>query len=97
MNNEDDISVFYCEETNYKFLDDNVNFLPYIEKYKNKKFIDMMMELENEWEDKDIVKNHPVLEGFLFNWIGEEELVHYLRNRYPKEFNYVEVTTRYIC
>ena len=34
---------------------------------------------------------------FLFNWIGEEELIDYLRNRYPKEFNYVEVTTRYIC
>ena len=97
MSNEDDMSVFYCEETNYKFLDDNVDFLPYIEKYKGKKFIDMMIELEKEWGDKDIVQNHPVLEGFLFNWIGEEELVDYLRNRYPKEFNYIEVTTRYIC
>lgn len=96
MNNEDDMSAFYYEETNYKFLDDNVDFLPYIKKYKDKKFIDMMIELEKEWGDKDIVQNHPVLEGFLFNYIGEEELIDYLRYRYPKEFNYVEVTTRYI-
>ena len=52
MSNEDNMSVFYCEETNYKFLDDNVDFLPYIEKYKGKKFIDMMIEIENVWNDK---------------------------------------------
>jgi hypothetical protein len=96
MNNENEMSDFYCEEANYKFLDDNVDFLPYIEKYKGKKFIDMIIEIETEWADKDIVQNHPALEGILFNWIGEEELANYLRNRYPKEFDYVEVTTRYI-
>jgi hypothetical protein len=96
MNNENEMSDFYCEEANYKFLDDNVDFLPYIEKYKGKKFIDMIIEIETEWADKDIVQNHPALEGILFNWIGEEELANYLRNRYPKEFDYIEITTRYI-
>lgn len=85
------------EEYNYKFLDDNVDFLPYIEKYKGKNFTDMMIEIEIEWSSKNIVQNNSVLEGFLFNWIGEGELVDYLKNRYPKEFNYIEVTTRYIC
>jgi len=80
MSNENDMSDFYCEETNYKFLDDNVDFLPYIEKYKGKKFIDMMIAIENEWSDKDIVQNNPVLEGFLFNWIGEGDLIDYLKN-----------------
>ena len=97
MNNENEMSDFYCEETNYKFLDDNVDFLPYIEKYKGKKFIDMMIEIEKEWSDKDIVQNNPVLEGYLFNWIGEGDLIDYLKKRYPKEFNYMEVVTTYIC
>lgn len=78
MSYENDMSDFYCEEYNYKFLDDNIDFLPYIEKYKGKKFIDMMIEIENEWSLKDIVKNDPVLEGFLFNWIGEGDLIDYL-------------------
>ena len=97
MSCEDDMSDFYCEETNYKFLDNNVDFLPYIEKYKGKKFIDMMIEIEKEWSDKDIVQNNPVFEGYLFNWIGEGDLIDYLKKRYPKNFNYIEVETKYIC
>lgn len=97
MSYEDDMSDFYCEETNYKFLDNNVDFLPYIEKYKGKKFIDMMIEIEKEWSDKDIVKNNPVLEGCLFNWIGEGDLIDYLKKRYQKKFNYMEAVTTYIC
>lgn len=85
-----------CEEYNYKFLD-NIDFLPYIEKYKSKKFMDMMIEIENEWSSKDIVKNDPVLEGFLFNWIGEGDFIDYLRERYKDKFDYIEVVTTYIC
>lgn len=85
---------YYCEEYSYQFLD-KIDFLPYIEKFKGKKFTDMMIEIEDEWDSKDIVQNDNVLEGFLFNYITENEFADYLKNRYDN-FGYYEVVTKYI-
>ena len=85
---------YYCEEYSYQFLD-KIDFLPYIEKFKGKKFTDMMNEIEDEWDSKDIVQNDNVLEGFLFNYITENEFADYLKNRYDN-FGYYEVVTKYI-
>ena len=75
------------EKYNYQFLD-KIDFLPYIEKFKGKKFIDMMMTIEDEWDNKVIVQNDVILEGFLFNYINDAEFADYLKERYKDKFDY---------
>jgi len=37
-----------------------------------------------------MIENEDVFEGCVFNWMGEEEFVNYLKRRYDKQIEYVE-------
>lgn len=86
--------INYVEAT-YKLLD-TIDFLPFIEKYKGGKFNDLRFEIENKYDGTEFTQND-VMEGFIFNWLTDEEIVDYLEKRYPNVFRYREVTTLYIC
>ena len=79
----------------YKLLD-TIDFLPYIQKHKGGKFLDLKFELEDKYDFTDFTDND-VMEGFIFNWLTDEELAEYLEKRYPNDFRYREVITMYIC
>ena len=45
------------------------------------------------WEHKlndFMIENEDVFEGCVFNWMGEEEFVDYLKRRYGKQIEYAE-------
>lgn len=77
------------ELENYKVLE-QIDFLPYIEKCKRKEVWELMDILEDDFNDTPLVQDNKYLEGTLFNWISDIELIDYLRQRYPNQFNYVE-------
>lgn len=70
---------------------DKIDFLPFIKKYKHKKFIEMIRDIEKTYDHTDICDND-VLEGFIFNWISEYELAEYLKKRYKENFKVYEVS-----
>ena len=56
---------------------------------------DIQNQIEQEalWEHKlndFMIENEDVFEGCVFNWMGEEEFVDYLKRRYDKQIEYVE-------
>lgn len=56
---------------------------------------DIQNQIEQEalWEHKlndFMIKNEDVFEGCVFNWMGEEEFVDYLKRRYDKQIEYAE-------
>ena len=83
------------EFENYKVLE-QIDFIPYIEKCKRKEVYELMDMMEDDFNDTPLVQDNKYLEGTLFNWINEIELIDYLMQRYPNKFNYVEQTQRII-
>lgn len=77
------------ELENYKVLE-QIDFLPYIEKCKRKEVYELMDMMEDDFNNTPLVQDNKYLEGTLFNWINEIELIDYLRQRYSNQFNYVE-------
>lgn len=77
------------ELENYKVLE-QIDFLPYIEKCKRKEVYELMDIMEDDFNNTPLVQDNKYLEGTLFNWINEIELIDYLSQRYSKQFNYVE-------
>lgn len=75
---------------------DKIDFLPYIKKFKGKDFYLLVTAVEDDYNGTALTKNE-FLEGFIFNWYSESELLDYLTERYPKEFKYQEVTQYVIC
>ena len=56
---------------------------------------DIQNQIEQEalWEHKlndFMIENEDVFEGCVFNWMGEEEFVDYLKRRYDKQIEYAE-------
>ena len=56
---------------------------------------DIQNQIEQEalWEHKlndFMIENEDVFEGCVFNWMGEEEFVDYLKKRYDKQIEYAE-------
>ena len=52
-------------------------------------------ELEDEYDESPEVSNE-LLQGCLFNVIGEEEFIDYLEKRYKRKFSTYEVCIRHI-
>jgi len=69
------------ELENYNVLD-QIDFEPYIEKYRGKEIYELMDILEDDFNNTPLVTNNEYLEGCLFNWINEVELIDYLESRY---------------
>ena len=77
------------ELENYIILE-QIDFLPYIEKCKRKEVYELMDMMEDDFNNTPLVQDNKYLEGTLFNWINEVELIDYLTQRYPNQFNYIE-------
>lgn len=77
------------ELENYKVLE-QIDFIPYIENCKGKEVYELMDMMEDDFNDTPLVQDNKYLEGTLFNWINEVELIEYLIQRYSIQFNYVE-------
>ena len=75
---------------------DKIDFLPYIEKYKGKKFWDLVSAVEDDYNNTELT-NNDVLEGWIFNWFCEDEIIDYLEKRYPNEFSVREIIYNEIC
>lgn len=88
-------NIDYTKE-NVKVLD-SIDFLPYlkyIEKGKNVwTFIDA---IENIFDHTELV-NNDVLEGYIFNWLSESEIIEYFEKRYPDKFKTIEYTEYRFC
>ena len=81
------------EIENYKILD-SIDFIEWIDAFKGKEVYQMMEAMEDAY-GKTCIDNE-YLEGFLFNYIGESELIEYLENRYKNSFKVRESTKYYI-
>ena len=75
---------------------DKIDFLPYIEKYKGKKFWDLVSAVEDDYDNTEL-SNNEVLEGCIFNWYAEDEIIDYLQKRYPGKFRTTEICYNQIC
>lgn len=75
---------------------DKIDFLPYIEKYKGKKFWDLVSAVEDDYDNTEL-SNNEVLEGCIFNWYAEDEIIDYLHKRYPGKFRTTEICYNQIC
>ena len=82
-------------EFSYRTLD-TIDFLPFIEKHRGGKFNDLRFEVEQKYDETELTNNE-ILEGCIFNWLTDDEIVEYLEKRYPNDFRYTEVSTMYIC
>ena len=81
-------------EFQYETLD-KIDFKPYIEEYKGKKFSDFISAIERDYDNTDVT-NNDVLQGCIFNWLSEDEQTEYFEHRYGRSFRTYEVTTTYI-
>lgn len=79
------------EDFNRSVLD-TIDFLPYIEKYRGRDIWEMITELERKYNDTPLT-NNIWLEGCLFNWLNESEVIDYLTERYSRDqFEWHEVS-----
>lgn len=58
---------------------DQIDFMPYIKKYRS--LSDLRSAVERDYESSDLVKND-FLEGYLFNWFDDYDISMYLKERY---------------
>ena len=65
-------------EANLKFLD-TIDFIPYLDlHFKN--VYELMGYIQDDFEEKGL---ETFEDGYVFNWIDEDEFADYLKNRYP--------------
>ena len=83
-----------AEELTYSILD-SIDLIPYIKNQVNENIRELMYELEDEYYESPVVCNK-LLEGSLFNVIGECEFIEYLEKRYEGKFSTYEVIKRNI-
>lgn len=70
---------------------DNIDFLPYIQKYRGCVFSDLVFEVEHDYDHTELTDNEH-LEGYILNWLTHEELIDYLQKRYPNIFETAPIT-----
>ena len=81
------------EIENYKILD-CIDFTEWIDNFKCKEVYQMMDAMEDAY-NKTVIDNE-YLQGCLFNYINEQELIDYLKNKYPNKFRIRESIKYYI-
>ncbi len=88
-------NIDYTKE-NVKVLD-SIDFSPYF-KYieKGKSVSTFIRVIENEFDHTELV-NNDILEGFIFDWLSESEIVEYFEKRYPDKFKTIEYTEYRFC
>lgn len=81
--------INYTEE-NIKILD-SIDFSPYFDYIeRGKSVLSFFDEIEKKFDNTEFT-NNDILEGFLFNWMSESEMIEYFEKRYPDVFKVVEV------
>ena len=81
---------------NIKILD-SIDFSPYFKYIKRGEKIDNFFDaIENDFNNTDLT-NNDILEGFVFNWLGESELIEYFEYRYPEKFRVSEYSYYIFC
>ena len=83
-----------AEELTYSILD-SIDLVPYLKRHNNEDIYGLIDELEDEYDESPEVSNE-LLQGCLFNVIGEEEFIDYLEKRYKRKFSTYEVCIRHI-
>ena len=93
---ENNIEILDHTEDNIKILD-GIDFTKYINNIKKgynvRKFFDA---IENDLNNTEIT-NNDILEGYIFNWLSEMELIEYFEKRYPESFKVVEHIQYIFC
>ena len=87
--------IDYTKE-NVKVLD-SIDFSPYL-KYieKGERVWTFIRVIENDFNHTELV-NNDILEGDIFNWLSESEIIEYFEKRYPNEFKTTEYTEYRFC
>ena len=87
--------IDYIKE-NIKVLD-SIDFSPYF-KYieKGKSVLTFIRAIEDEFDNTEPV-NNDILEGYIFNWLSECEIVEYFEKRYPDKFKTIQYTEYRFC
>lgn len=60
---------------------DKIDFAKYFKEHEGVRFEDLISIIEKDYDNTDL-SNNDILCGFIFNWIGYEELIEYLESRY---------------
>ena len=87
--------IDYTKE-NVKVLD-GIDFSPYL-KYieKGKSVWTFLNIIEDDFDHTELV-NNDILEGYIFNWLSESEIIEYFEKRYPNNFKTIEYTEYRFC
>ena len=81
---------------NAKILD-SIDFSPYFKYIKKGENVNEFFKaIENDFDNTELTDNN-ILEGYIFNWLDEFELIEYFENRYPNNFRAVEVSKYIFC
>ena len=88
-------NVDYTKE-NVNVLD-SIDFSPYF-KYieKGKRVWEFIRIIENDFDHTELV-NNDILEGYIFSWLSESEIVEYFEKRYPDKFKVIVYTEYRFC
>ena len=87
--------IDYTEE-NIKILD-SIDFSPYFDHIEHGKSVwPFFEEIEKKFDNTELT-NNDILEGCIFNWLSESELIEYFEKRYPDVFRVVEVYQYIFC
>lgn len=87
--------IDYSKE-NIKILD-SIDFSPYFKHIKRGENVwTFFNAIEDEFDHTQLA-NNDILEGYIFNWLGEIELIEYFEKRYPNEFKTIECTEYRFC
>ncbi len=81
---------------NIKILD-SVDFSPYLEYIeKGKNVWTLIRIIENDFNNTELV-NNDILDGCIFNWLSESEIIEYFEKRYPDKFITMAYTEYRFC
>ena len=87
--------IDYTKE-NIKILD-SIDFSPYFVHIKPGGDCHAFFNTIELCFDNTELTDNDILEGYIFNWLDESELIEYFENRYPNNFRAVEVSKYIFC
>ena len=79
-------------QENIKMLD-KINFDEFFRE-ASENVLDLMNRVEDRYDHTKFSDND-VMQGYVFNWIGQDDFCEYLKNRYPERFHSYEITETY--
>ncbi len=85
-----------CYNETIKVLD-SIDFTPYFEYIRKGSNVWTFFDaVERDFNNTELTNNE-ILEGYIFNWLSESEMIEYFEKRYPEKFKVIEYIEYRFC